>query len=114
MDKKRTPLELRFHTDHQKTRQSTEAEIINKATTDIDFREKLLKDPKSTIEQQLGITLPEKLNIRVVEETSDDMILVLPYTMNDSDLESLKAFATESHLAANNTGKTAIQLGCCC
>ncbi len=114
MENKKSPLELRFHTDPLKTRLSQEVEIIEKATKDETFRNALLKNPKSTIEKELGITLREKTNIKIIEESSNDVVIVLPFIMKNDDLEELKNFATESHLAANNTGQTAIQFHCCC
>ena len=42
------------------------------------FRQRLLDDPKGTIEQELGSRLPEDVEVRVVEESTDTIYLVLP------------------------------------
>jgi len=51
-----------------KTAQEMEAAVIARATEDADFRAQLLGDPKGAIEQELGISIPEAMEIRVHEE----------------------------------------------
>ena len=43
-----------------------------------EFRQKLLEDPKGTVEQELGTPLPEGVEVRVVEESAQSIYLVLP------------------------------------
>jgi hypothetical protein len=45
---------------------------------DEDFRQRLLDDPKGTLEQELGSALPEGVEVGVVEESTDTIYLVLP------------------------------------
>jgi hypothetical protein len=45
---------------------------------DEEFRQRLLEDPKGTLEQELGGRLAESVEVRVVEETKDTIYLVLP------------------------------------
>ena len=52
--------------------------IIERALEDEDFKSKLLDDPKSAIEEGLGVTLPEDADIKVIERTSDTTYIYLP------------------------------------
>jgi hypothetical protein len=63
-----------------------------------DFRQKLLDDPKGTLEQELGTRLPEAVRVMAVEETQDTIYLVLPFSspvggeggeLSDEALESV-------------------------
>ena len=55
-----------------------ERRMINRGMEDEEFRQRLLDDPKGTIEQELGSGLPEGVEVRVVEESADTIYLVLP------------------------------------
>ncbi len=52
--------------------------LVSKADEDGDFRERLLADPKNTIEEELGAALAEGHEIHVHEETHGVTHLVLP------------------------------------
>ena len=52
--------------------------LLAKATEDEEFREKLLKDPKAAISEELNMTLPSGFKVFVHEDTSDTTHLVLP------------------------------------
>ena len=52
--------------------------LIERSMEDEDLRQRLLADPKGTVEQELGAKLPEGIEIRVVEETPETVYLVLP------------------------------------
>ncbi|MGF1471332.1 MAG: NHLP leader peptide family RiPP precursor [Rubrobacteraceae bacterium] len=52
--------------------------LIQRSVEDEEFRQRLLADPRATIEQEVGASLPEELEIRCVEETPDTVYLVLP------------------------------------
>ena len=64
--------------------------IVVKAITDADFRARLLSDPKGTVGQELGVTIPESLSIDVHEESATSAHLVLPPDSKLSE-EDLKA-----------------------
>jgi len=53
-------------------------EIIQRAWEDQAFKEKLLTDPKGTIEAELGVTLPEEIEIFIHEQTPTKLHLILP------------------------------------
>jgi hypothetical protein len=64
---------------------------------DESFRQKLLDDPRGTVEQELGTQLPEGVKVRVEEETAETIYLVLPSSepigeggeLSDQDLEAV-------------------------
>lgn len=60
------------------TKQAVESQIYAKSLKDESFRESLLKDPKTTLENELGVKLPENLNIHVNENTATDFYITIP------------------------------------
>ena len=72
--------------------------IVQRSMEDEEFRQRLLDDPRGTMEQELGSALPEGLEVRVVEESADTIYLVLPgasapgdqgVELSEEDLESV-------------------------
>ena len=66
--------------------------LIQKSLRDEAFRQRVLADPKATMEQESGKNLPAEIEIRVLEETNDTIYLVLPATgapgqLSDKDLD---------------------------
>ena len=59
-------------------RSEVERRLVQRSMEDEDFRQKLLDDPKGALEQELGIGLPEGVEVRVVQESADTIYLVLP------------------------------------
>ena len=59
-------------------RAELERRLVQRSLQDETFRQRLLDDPKGTLEQELGSALPEGLEVRAVEETKDTIYLVLP------------------------------------
>ena len=55
-----------------------EKELIEKALKDANFHKALLANPKSTIENEFGVTLPDSLQISVHEEQPNHLHVVLP------------------------------------
>ena len=60
------------------SRVDIERKLIQRSMEDEDFRQRLLDDPKGTLEQELGTRLPDDVVVRVVEESADAIYLVLP------------------------------------
>lgn len=56
----------------------TRQEIMARAAEDSSFRNQLKSDPKGTLERELGGTLPDNVKISVLEETPDQVYVVLP------------------------------------
>jgi hypothetical protein len=83
-------------------RQEFEDLLITKAKADPAFRRALLSQPVATIEQELGIALPEWLQVKVVEETASTLYLVLPplaeAELSDESLDQVSGGATSGPL----------------
>ena len=72
------------------TRQEFEKQIIQKAQSDKDFRKALVNNPKVTL-GQLGVQVPEEVEIKVVEESAKLVYLVLPCSLDELTDEQLDA-----------------------
>ena len=59
-------------------RAEIERMLVQRSLEDEEFRQRLLDDPKGTIEQEVGSPLPEDVQVRVVEESAETIYLVLP------------------------------------
>lgn len=73
------------------SRSEMRAQLAAKAEADDDFRAQLLADPKGTLAQKTGISLPESVQVKVVEDTATLFHIVVPpasqYELSDEDLE---------------------------
>ena len=88
--------------------------IAKFAGEDAGYRQAVLDNPKSVIEQQTGSTLPDSMNVKVVQESSDTVYLVLPHQteegaeLDDADLEKVaggkldKISCSAKHVAHTN------------
>jgi len=68
-------------------------QIIKKAQSDEDFRKALMDNPKEAL-GQLGVQVPEKVEIKVVEESPQVLYLVLPVNpdeLTDEQLDDVAA-----------------------
>lgn len=63
--------------ENKNSRRELESKIIAHAWKDPRFRERLLKDPKSAL-KELDCPVPEKLQLKVIEEQENQWLLVLP------------------------------------
>lgn len=59
------------------TREEIEKKAITKAWADASFKQDLLKKPHQAL-AQIGVTMPDSIEIRVVEESAKTLYLVLP------------------------------------
>ena len=68
-------------------------QIVDKSALSADFRQQLLADPKTTICQELGITMPESMTIKVHESDMQTVHLALPPDPNitEEQLEAISA-----------------------
>ena len=68
-------------------------QIVDKSAVNSDFRQQLLADPKSAISSELGITIPESMNIEVHESDMQTVHLALPPDSNitEEQLEAISA-----------------------
>lgn len=60
------------------SKESLKVRIIRKAWEDPEFKAKLLADPRSAIYETFGIKLPQEIELKAVEETSTQFVLVIP------------------------------------
>ena len=68
-------------------------QIVDKSAVDAVFRQQLLSDPKSAITAELGITMPEAMNVVVHESDMQTVHLALPPDPNitEEQLEAVSA-----------------------
>jgi hypothetical protein len=52
--------------------------LIARASQDAALKQELLNSPKTVIQRELGISLPEGSEVKVVEETDNNAYIVLP------------------------------------
>ena len=83
-------------------RAEIERRLVQRSMEDEDFRQKLLDDPKGTVEQELGDRLPESMEVRAVEESADTIYLVLPSTLAVGEGGELSDEALEAVAGGNN------------
>ncbi|MGF1470889.1 MAG: NHLP leader peptide family RiPP precursor [Rubrobacteraceae bacterium] len=88
--------------------------LMRRSMEDEELRQRLLSEPKATIEQELGTSLPEEVEIRAVEETQDTVYLVLPpkpqSTPKNSELSEMEL----ETMAGGWTGNDGTQPGQTC
>ncbi len=54
-------------------------DVTARATVDLDFRTRLLRDPSGTIKEEFGVTIPTGHQIRFIEKPAGvDTLIVLP------------------------------------
>ena len=68
-------------------------QIVEKSALDTEFRQQLLDDPKAAISAELGITMPESMNVVVHESDMQTVHLALPPDPNitEEQLEAISA-----------------------
>ena len=83
-------------------RTEIERRLVERSLQDDAFRQKLLADPRTAVEEELGTRLPEEVRIVAVEETAQTIYLVLPSSssageggeLSDRELESVAGGGT--------------------
>lgn len=80
----------------EQARQTLEAQVLERASTDLQFREQLKHDPRETVSRALGVQVPQDITVQVLEETQSKVYLVLPptpaqrgHTLSDEELETV-------------------------
>jgi hypothetical protein len=69
----------------QTKRQQLEAHLATRAIQDAEFRDRLLKDPKAAIEEEIGLRFPEGVQVVVHEERLNQLHVVLPIDLFTSE-----------------------------
>ncbi|WP_334812692.1 NHLP leader peptide family RiPP precursor [Nostoc sp.] len=76
------------------TKREIEEKIIARAWQDASFKQKLLSNPRAAFEKE-GIPLPQSIELKVVEESSNTLYFVLPIQpsetgeLSEAELESV-------------------------
>ncbi len=75
------------------TAEEMRTHLTRKAAEDAEFRQRLIDDPKGTLNSELGITIPESMEIKVHESDLQTVHLALPVTgdMTEEQLEAISA-----------------------
>jgi hypothetical protein len=77
------------------SRRAVEARLVEKASRDEPFRQRLIANPHAAIEAELNVRVPAGVTIEVLEETPRTLYLVLPVRMSageeltEKELESV-------------------------
>ncbi len=68
-------------------------QIVDKCSSDSDFRAQMLSNPKSTISDEFGITIPDSMNVVVHESDLQTVHIALPPNpyMSEEQLEAISA-----------------------
>ena len=71
-------------------------QILDRASHNLEFRQKLLVDPKTVIYEELGVKVPASYRVKFIEKEPDiDALVVLPEfddgsgELSDDDLEAV-------------------------
>ncbi len=75
------------------TQAEIQDKIIEMAGTDGEFRARLMSDPRSTIGELTGSTLPDGFDVQVHEESATSFHLVLPPDSRLTEQEMDQVFA---------------------
>ena len=73
--------------EQRKTRKDIETQIIAQAWKDDAYKQEILSNPKTVVEREFGVQLPDELNVHVMEENSTNLYFVLPARPNLSNAE---------------------------
>ena len=74
------------------TRKEFEEQLIKKAQADKDFKKALVDNPKAVL-VQLGVQVPDEVEVKVVEESAKVVYLVLPFNPDQLTDEQLNTVA---------------------
>ena len=67
--------------------------LTEKAVENLEFRQQLVADPKTVIQQEFGVTIPDNVNVVVHESDMQTVHLALPPNpvMDEEQLEAISA-----------------------
>src|SRR5690348_12554090 len=82
---------------HQQLISLMQARVINRAASDPAFRAALLKNPKAAVNKEFGVTLPDGVELNIVESKPNTVTIALPAALTvgargelkDEDLEAV-------------------------
>jgi hypothetical protein len=71
------------------SRNEIEQKIIEKAMKDEEFRNKLKQNPKSAVEETLGVKLPDDVNLNINMESANEIHITIPHSSQELSQEEL-------------------------
>jgi hypothetical protein len=95
-------------------RAEVERRLVERSLQDEEFRQRLLDDPKGTLEQELGSALPEGSEVRAVQESADTIYLVLPSASRVGEGVSLSEEELEAVAGGGDPTSNANEFSCIC
>lgn len=88
-------------------------QLLEKAMKDPDSRKRFIEDPKTVIEEETGLKIPDGINVLVMEEDENTIYLVLPFVPAQTDDTELAETELDSIAGGIRTaGCTVIAAGC--
>jgi hypothetical protein len=72
-------------------RAEIERRIVDRAQSDAEFRARLIEDPRGAVGELLGVALPERIEVQVVQERPDLMCVVLPVDLSGMGYDAVWA-----------------------
>ncbi|MWC27844.1 NHLP leader peptide family RiPP precursor [Paenibacillus sp. MMS18-CY102] len=70
-------------------------QLIQKAWEDEAFKQLLLSDPNAALKDAFGIDVPANLKLKALEETDNELYLVIPQKPSNTQLKSSNLDAAE-------------------
>ena len=95
-------------------RTEVERRLVERSLQDEDFRQRLLDDPRGTLEQELGRGLPEGVEVRAVEESADTIYLVLPSASRVGQVGEVTDRELEAVAGGEGSTSNANEWSCIC
>ena len=85
-----------------KTMKEMQDHVVFKASFDDEFRASLLKDPRGSIEKELGVKIPGNFSVEVHEDNLTTAHLVLPVTTGPEAMSEDELAAVVGGAGAEN------------
>lgn len=85
-------------------RAEIESRVVRRAWADAEFLALLRSDPHAALAEELGVSLPRRLKVMVVEERPDLLCIVIPVDLsgiNERDSRSVTGLAARKRTTAD-------------
>ncbi|WP_437718446.1 NHLP leader peptide family RiPP precursor [Sorangium sp. So ce448] len=91
------------------------AHIVSRVWKDEGYKQRLLKDPKAVLAEELGTQISEKVEVRVLEETPNVRYLVIPYSKDRfRTVTEVELLSASGSIGVATVTSTAISSPCDC